>query len=143
MGVFATRSPYRPNPLGLSSVKIEAIDHEDKEGPIIIVSGADIMDNTPIYDIKPYLAYADSHPEASDGFALNQKKGTLKVEIPQDIMESIPNEKKQALHDILAQDPRPQYQNEPHRIYTMSYAGYDISFNVNGDTLCVTNAKKL
>ncbi len=143
MGVFATRSPFRPNPLGLSSVRIESIKLNTPQGPVITVSGADIMDNTPIYDIKPYLAYADSHPEASDGFSLNQKNGTLRVELTSDLISIIPEGKRQGLCDILAQDPRPQYQNEPDRVYTMSYAGFDVSFTVNKDLLCVKEIKKI
>lgn len=143
MGVFATRSPYRPNPIGLSSVKIERIESDTKDGPVIIVSGADIMDNTPIYDIKPYLAYVDSHPDASDGFSLNQHEGTLKVILPQDIEQLFPADKKHTIIELLAQDPRPQYQNAPERVYTMSYGSDDISFTVDGDTLTVTGIKKI
>ncbi len=143
MGVFATRSPYRPNPLGLSSVKIEKIELDTKDGPVITISGADIMDNTPIYDIKPYLAYVDSHPDASDGFSLNQHEGTLNVIIPQEIELHLPADTKQTIIDLLAQDPRPQYQNAPDRIYTMSYGNDDISFTVDGDTLTVTGIRKI
>ncbi len=142
MGVFATRAPYRPNPIGLSSVKIEKIELSTKDGPVITVSGADIMDNTPIYDIKPYLAYVDSHPEASNGFALDEHAGTLHVSMPQDIADAL-GRSKQAVKELLAQDPRPQYQNSPERIYTMSYGGFDISFTVDGKTLEVKSAKKL
>lgn len=142
MGVFATRAPYRPNPIGLSCVKIEKIELSTKDGPVITVSGADIMDNTPIYDIKPYLAYVDSHPEASNGFALDERAGTLQVSIPQDIANAL-GRSEQAVKDLLTQDPRPQYQNSPERIYTMSYGGFDISFTVDGKTLEVKSAKKL
>ena len=142
MGVFATRAPYRPNPIGLSCVKIEKIELSTKDGPVITVSGADIMDNTPIYDIKPYLAYVDSHPEASNGFALDERAGTLQVSIPQDIANAL-GRSEQAVKELLAQDPRPQYQNSPERIYTMSYGGFDISFTVDGKTLEVKSAKKL
>ncbi len=143
MGVFATRSPYRPNPIGLSCVKIEQIVQDEHNGSIIIVSGADIMDNTPIYDIKPYLAYVDSHPEASDGFALNSKDGILDVKMSQQLRDRFPAHKLQGLIDTLAQDPRPQYQNDPQRIYTMSYAGYDISFTVEDKTLNVIKIRQL
>ncbi len=143
MGVFATRSPYRPNPIGLSSVKIEKIETDSKDGPVITVSGADIMDNTPIYDIKPYLAYADSHPNASDGFALNTHDALLDVTIPSEISDILPQEKTAAVTELLAQDPRPQYQNSPERIYTMSYAEFDISFVVDGTSLTVTDIRKI
>ena len=143
MGVFATRSPYRPNPIGLSSVKIEKIETDTKDGPVITVSGADIMDNTPIYDIKPYLAYVDSHPEASDGFSLNQHEGTLEVMIPDELMALLPADKKQTISELLAQDPRPQYQNAPDRIYTMSYGEQDISFTVDGNALTVTGVRSI
>ncbi len=142
MGVFATRAPFRPNPIGLSCVKIEKIELSTKDGPVITVSGADIMDNTPIYDIKPYLAYVDSHPEASNGFALDERAGALQVSIPQDIANAL-GRSEQAVKELLAQDPRPQYQNSPERIYTMSYGGFDISFTVDGKTLEVKSAKKL
>ncbi len=143
MGVFATRSPYRPNPLGLSCVKIVEIQNDSKDGNIIIVSGADLMDNTPIYDIKPYLPYVDSHPEASDGFALAQKEGVLEVVFPDELRAEFPAQKLQGLIDTLAQDPRPQYQNSPQRIYTMSYAGFDIGFTVEAETLTVISIKPL
>lgn len=137
MGVFATRSPFRPNPIGLSCVKLEKIISDDKYGDIIIVSGVDIMDKTPIYDIKPYLPYVDSHPEASDGFALAQKEGILTVEISDEIKSVIPSDKLQGLIDTLSQDPRPQYQNSPDRVYTMSYAGLDVSFTIDDKILTV------
>ncbi len=143
MGVFATRSPYRPNPLGLSCVKIENIDLDNKAGAVITVSGADILNNTPIYDIKPYLPYADICEEASNGFALAQKEGLLKVRISDELKNIFPSEKLDGLIDILSQDPRPQYQNSPERIYTMNYADYDISFSINENILTVTNIIKL
>lgn len=137
MGVFATRSPFRPNPIGLSCVKLEEIIHDSKDGDVLIVSGADLMDNTPIYDIKPYLPYVDSRPEASNGFALSSKEGVLDVVMPDELICKIPSEKRQALLDTLAQDPRPQYQNEPDRVYTMSFAGFDVGFTVQNKTLAV------
>ncbi len=143
MGVFATRSPFRPNPIGLSSVKIEEIYLDTKNGPVIIVSGADIMDNTPIYDIKPYLAYVDSHPDASDGFALNHHEAILEVVIPDEICCLIPDEHVQPVIELLGQDPRPQYQNSPDRSYTMTYANMDISFYVNEEQLIVTGVRML
>lgn len=143
MGVFATRSPFRPNPLGLSCVKIEEIVHDNKDGDVIIVSGADLMDNTPIYDIKPYLPYVDCRPEASDGFALAQKDGVLEVRFPDEQLALFPDEKRQGLIDTLAQDPRPQYQNSPERVYTMSYAGFDVGFTVDGNLLTICSVKPL
>ncbi len=139
MGVFATRSPFRPNPIGLSCVKLEEIVHDDKHGDMIIVSGVDMMDKTPIYDIKPYLPYVDSHPEASDGFALAQRDGTLTVHISEEIKKDIPADKLQGLTEVLAQDPRPQYQNSPERVYTMSYSGMDVSFTISGTFLNVVS----
>lgn len=137
MGVFATRSPYRPNPIGMSSVRLEKIDLHTAEGPILHVSGADILDGTPIYDIKPYLPYTDSHPEAVGGFALQQKEGMLKVEFPAELLEKIPAELRQGLIEILSQDPRPQYQNSPERVYMMAFADFDVQFTVDGDMLRV------
>ena len=137
MGVFATRSPYRPNPIGMSSVKLERIDLHTTEGPVLYVSGADILDGTPIYDIKPYLAYTDSHPEATGGFALQQKDGVLKVDFPAELLGQIPDGLRQGLIEVLAQDPRPQYQNSPDRIYMMAFGGFDVQFRVDGDLLTV------
>ncbi|MBQ3161878.1 MAG: tRNA (N6-threonylcarbamoyladenosine(37)-N6)-methyltransferase TrmO [Oscillospiraceae bacterium] len=137
MGVFATRSPYRPNPIGMSSVKLERIDLHTAEGPVLYVSGADILDGTPIYDIKPYLAYTDSHPEATGGFALQQKEGVLKVDFPAELLGQVPAKLRQGLIEILAQDPRPQYQNSPERIYMMAFGGFDVQFRVEGDLLTV------
>lgn len=139
MGVFATRSPFRPNPLGLSSVRIESIELNTTKGPVITVSGADLMDGTPIYDIKPYLPYVDSYPEASNGFALSDKGALLEVMVSDELMNRVPEEKRSALLDTLAQDPRPQYQNEPERIYTMSFSGFDVSFTVKDSTLTICN----
>lgn len=137
MGVFATRSPFRPNPLGLSCVKIEEIALSTPEGPVIKVSGADLMDGTPIYDIKPYLPYVDCRPDASNGFALAQQAGVLTVEIPGELERLIPAEKRGALTAVLAQDPRPQYISDPQREYTMSFAGMEVSFTVDGEKLTV------
>lgn len=142
MGVFATRSPFRPNPLGLSCVKIEEITLSTPEGPVIKVSGADLMDGTPIYDIKPYLPYVDCRPDASNGFALAQQAGVLTVEIPGELERLIPAEKRGALTAVLAQDPRPQYISDPQREYTMSFAGLEVSFTVDGDLLRVTAVHK-
>lgn len=137
MGVFATRSPFRPNPVGLSSVKIEAIDLYTENGPVITVSGADLLDKTPIYDIKPYLAFADSHPDAVGGFAEDVKDSNLTVEITPELLNLVPTGHRNALLDILAQDPRPSYQQDPTRVYGMEFAGMEIRFWVDGKTLTV------
>ncbi len=135
MGVFATRSPFRPNPIGLSCVKLLSVEKTEKYGFVLRVSGADLLDGTPIYDIKPYLPYADSHPEASNGFALDEKQGRLTVEIPDGIIDVIPEGKRNALKAVLAQDPRPGYQNVPDRVYGIDFAGFNIRFTVNADNV--------
>lgn len=137
MGVFATRSPFRPNPIGLSSVKIEEINLHTPDGPVIVVSGADLMDKTPIYDIKPYLAYVDSHPDATGGFAFRQKEGVLRVDCPKELLQLLPEPKREALIEVLAQDPRPAYQNDPHRVYHFEFADRKIAFSVEEDLLTV------
>ncbi|MGN1340456.1 MAG: tRNA (N6-threonylcarbamoyladenosine(37)-N6)-methyltransferase TrmO [Oscillospiraceae bacterium] len=141
MGVFATRSPYRPNPLGLSCVRLEGIDFNAPDGPVLHLSGADLMDGTPIYDIKPYLPYVDCRPEASNGFALAQQEGTLSVEVTPELLALIPEQRRSVLISVLSQDPRPQYISDPSRVYTMSFAGYEVSFTVNGERLTVTDVR--
>lgn len=142
MGVFATRSPYRPNPLGLSCVRLEGIDFDAPDGPLLHLSGADLMDGTPIYDIKPYLPYVDCRPEASNGFALAQQEGVLSVELPKELAELVPEDRRGALISVLAQDPRPQYISDTERVYTMSFAGLEVSFTVDGSNLTVTDIRK-
>lgn len=142
MGVFATRAPYRPNPIALSSVKLEEINLHTPDGPVLVVSGADLMDGTPIYDIKPYLAYVDSHPEATGGFALQQKEGVVDVEFPTELLEKVPESKQQALIDVLAQDPRPAYQNDPDRVYHFEFADLRVAFSVDGERLIVKDISK-
>lgn len=137
MGVFATRSPFRPNPLGLSSVKLESIELNTELGPILHVSGADLMDQTPIYDMKPYLAYTDSHPEAVGGFADPVKDYALEVVFPEDLLNLIPVEHHEALFGVLAHDPRPSYHNDPERKYGFGFAGFNIRFTVQGTLLTV------
>ena len=138
MGVFATRSPFRPNPLGLSCVRLERVQTGDKEtGPVLYVSGADLMNGTPIYDIKPYLPYADSHPEASEGFLGRTNRNLLEVQISDELMNQIPSEKRDALIGILSQDPRPSYQNDPERVYGVSFAGFNVRFRVEENILSV------
>ena len=138
MGVFATRSPFRPNSIGLSCVKLEKIEIGDKEtGPVLYVSGADLLNGTPIYDIKPYLPYVDSHPEAAGGFTDRVNQDLLKVDFPSQLMALIPAEKREALTCILAQDPRPSYQNDPERIYGLTFAGKNVKFRIAGETVQV------
>lgn len=141
MGVFASRSPFRPNPIGLSSVRIVSIDLNTSKGPVIEVAGADLLDGTPIYDIKPYLAYTDSHPDAASGFALTSDAPKLEVIIPEVLLEKIPSDMRRCVIDILAEDPRPGYQDDPSRIYTMQYSTFEICFRVEGDRITVTDIK--
>ena len=132
VGVFATRSPFRPNAVGLSCVRLESVAREEGLGEVLIVSGADLMDATPIYDIKPYLPYADAHPEALGGFAPAPKE-TLAVDCPPELLAALPEEQREALLGVLAQDPRPQYQHDPARVYAMSFGGWDVKFRVRGE----------
>lgn len=143
MGVFATRSPFRPNPIGLSCVKIEKIEIDAELGPVISVLSADLMDGTPIYDIKPYIPYADCIPNAVGGFADNVKEYRLNVNMPSDICGDIDEKFKSALYEILANDPRPSYQNEPERIYSFEFGGYKIRFKADEKNLTLTELKKL
>ena len=141
VGVFATRSPYRPNPIGLSSVRLERIEITETEGTVLIVSGADLLDGTPIYDIKPYIAYSDCHTDAISGFADPVREYALKVEFCKELLSKIDVSKQNSLVKILEQDPRPSYQNDPDREYGMRFANYEIFFKVDGDTLTVTAVK--
>ncbi len=136
MGVFATRSPFRPNSLGLSCVELKEVQTRPGLGTVLVVQGADLMDGTPIFDIKPYIPYADCHPEASGGFAPDAG-ATLKVEIPAALLEKIPADKRAALRGVLANDPRPRYQQDAARIYAMDFANLTLRFCVEGDTLHV------
>ena len=142
IGVFATRSPFRPNAIGLSSVKIEKIDLDGENAPVIHVSGADLMDGTPIFDIKPYLAYTDAHPDAVGGFTENVADRRLKVEFDGELENAVPNEIKTALCDLLAEDPRPSYQHDSQRVYGLSFSGYEIGFTVDKKTLKVIKLEK-
>ena len=137
VGVFATRSPFRPNAIGLSSVKIKKIELETPKGPVIYVSGADLMDGTPILDIKPYLAYADSHPEAVDGFAGQVMYRKVAVDFPEELLEKVPEEKRQGLLGVLAENPAPHYQNDPERVYGFGFAGREIKFRIRDNVLTV------
>lgn len=133
MGVFATRSPFRPNPIGLSSVRIDHIDYGCPDAPVIHVLGADIMDGTPIYDIKPYIPYTDAHPEARGGFTDTAEWQPLEVVVPEELQQNVPGQ----LLKILAQDPRPHYHNDPTRIYGMPFDGKDVRFRVDGKVLTI------
>ena len=136
MGVFATRSPFRPNALGLSCVRLLGLEKTEDKGTALLVAGADLMDGTPIYDIKPYVPYADCHPEASAGFAPDPG-ATLRVELPDALAVKLPADKLGALRGVLANDPRPRYQRDPDRVYAMDFAGVTVRFTVDGDTLTV------
>lgn len=145
MGVWATRSPFRPNNIGLSSVRISKIDLHTPEGPVIEVEGVDLMDGTPILDIKPYLPFTDSHPDAKGGFAEEQNKKTepLGVEIPSDIACLFDTERLEALRGVLAADPRPHYQEAPERTYALEFASYEVKFQVRERKAIVTEANPL
>lgn len=143
MGVFATRSPYRPNDIGLSSVKLEGVEYSEELGPVLHVSGIDLLDDTPIYDIKPYLPYTDSHPEAVAGFAGDVFDYKLKVVFPEKLLGMLPEDKQQAMIEVLRQDPRPAYQEDPERRYGVAFAGYDVRFYVKKDVLTVCEVVKL
>ncbi len=142
MGVFATRSPFRPNPIGLSSVKLIGLE-KTSEGTVLIVSGADLLNDTPIYDIKPYLPFTDCHEDAVGGFADERKDYSLKVECEEKLLEIIPKEKIAPLMDILSQDPRPQYIEDKDRVYGMKYGDFEVRFTVEVDTLTVKNIEKI
>ena len=138
-GVFATRSPFRPNPIGLSSVRLEKVEFEPNLGPVLYVSGADLMDGTPIYDIKPYIAYTDSHPEAVSGFASTPAEFLLDVDFPESLLQKVPENQRKSLIDVLAHDPRPQYQDDPERVYGMAFGGMEVKFKVDGMLLSVVS----
>lgn len=133
MGVFATRSPFRPNPIGLSSVKLDRIEYTADRGPVLHVRGADLMDGTPIFDIKPYVAYADSHPDAVGGFTDTAQFNKLRVELSDGLTTPLPD----GLIEVLENDPRPRYHDDPERVYGMEYDGREVKFRVQGDMLAV------
>lgn len=143
MGVFATRSPFRPNPLGLSCVRLLGVEETAEDGTVLRVAGADLMDGTPIYDIKPYIPYADSHPEALGGFTTDARDYLLEVEFPPELLAQVPPEHREALLGVLAHDPRPSYQDDPERIYGMAFAGYNIRFTVRDKKLTVRELCRL
>ena len=131
VGVFATRSPFRPNPIGLSSVKLEGVDVDPHDGPVLIVSGADLMDGTPILDIKPYIPYADSHPEATEGFRSGGWNRMLEVDFPPELLAKVPEKQHKSLIEVLANDPRPSYHHDPDRVYGMPFGDVEVKFSVN------------
>lgn len=141
MGVFATRSPFRPNPIGLSSVKLEKVE-QTPEGPVLWVAGIDLKDGTPIYDIKPYLPYADCHPDAVEGFAGEVKEYGLRVDFPKELLGKLPEEKQQAIIEVLKQDPRPSVQRGQIKEFGVSFAGYNVKFTVQEDLLQVIGVEK-
>lgn len=140
LGVFATRSPFRPNELGLSSVRLERMEQTAEAGTVLVVSGADLMDGTPIYDVKPYVAYTDSHADARSGFVDDVEWQTLQVEIPADVAEIFTDEQLRGLRQVLAQDPRPQYHHDE-RVYGMPFAGHDVHFRVSDGILTVLDVR--
>ena len=144
MGVFATRSPFRPNPVGLSAVQLEEVVLHGADAPYLVVSGADLMNGTPIYDIKPYLPHIDSHPDARGGFAVPAAEHRLKVVFPEQWLEKVPEQLRDGLTEVLAQDPRPSYQHNPERIYGFGFARLEVKFTVDGDvlTVCGVTAQK-
>ena len=143
MGVFATRSPFRPNPLGLSSVKLLKVEPNTPQGPVLTVGGADLLDGTPIFDIKPYLPYVDAHPDARGGFTDTTKFYTLQVQAEPEVLEQIPADQRDALLGVLRSDPRPSYQHDPERLYGLSFGGVEVKFKVDGDVLTVVSTGKL
>ena len=143
MGVFATRSPFRPNPLGLSCVKLLGVEHTAEHGTVLHVGGADLMDGTPIFDIKPYIPYSDSHPDAVGGFTDTAGDFLLEVNFPDNLLSKLPENKRDAAVGVLSHDPRPSYQRKPGRVYGLTFAGYDIRFAVEDNTLTVVEVNKL
>lgn len=139
VGVFATRSPFRPNPLGLTSVRLVSVEHTHDEGIVLTVEGADMMDGTPIYDIKPYLGYSDSHPDSHDGFVDTTPRRLLQVHWPDALPKCFP---RQEMQEILEQDPRPAYHEDPDRVYGLDYAGWNIHFNVDNGILHISDIRK-
>ena len=142
VGVFATRSPFRPNGLGLSAVELERVALDEPEGPVLYVRGADMVSGTPIVDIKPYLAYTDSHPQATGGFTDGLAHAPLTVDCARSLLERIPAGSREGLLGVLAGDPRPRYQEDPQRVYGLAFAGYNIRFTVDGDRLTVVDVEE-
>lgn len=143
MGVFATRSPFRPNPIGLSSVRLLGVEQSAELGPVLRVAGADLMNGTPIFDIKPYIPLSDCHPEATGGFSPQDNAPLLEVDFPESLLSQIPERARSALMGVLAQDPRPAYQKDPNRRYGVPFAGYDVRFTVEDSVLRVVEVERL
>ena len=143
MGVFATRSPFRPNSLGLSCVKLLGVEATKEFGTVIHVAGADLMNGTPIFDIKPYIPYSDCKPDALGGFTTTADEFLLHVDFPAELLQQLPESKQQSAIDVLSHDPRPSYQRDPDRVYGLPFAGFDIRFQVQGNTLTVTDVVQL
>ena len=141
MGVFATRSPFRPNGLGLSSVRLKSVEWDTPQGPVLHVLGGDLMDGTPIYDIKPYIAYTDSHPDAVSGFASTPAEYLLEVDFAEELLQKVPESQRESLIEVLAHDPRPQYQADPERVYGMAFGEMEVKFKVAGIQLTVLEVK--
>ena len=142
MGVFATRSPFRPNPLGLSSVRLLGVEKTEKEGLSLVVAGADLLDGTPIYDVKPYLPFTDAHPDALGGFADGVKEDALAVVFPEEYRQKVGEELAKVITSLLSQDPRPHYQDDPTRVYGFPYEGFEVRFTVQNGTLTVLSVEK-
>ena len=142
MGVFATRSPFRPNNLALSCVKLLEVHHTKEYGDVLVVGGADLMDGTPIFDIKPYIPYADCHPDAAAGFTAQTQFHHVEVVCPEEIWAQVPAAERDGLRGVLENDPRPSYQHDPERVYGMEFAGLEVHFKVDGDTLTVTDISR-
>ena len=142
LGVFATRAPFRPNPIGLSCVRLEKVEIDPELGPVIRVSGADLMDGTPIFDVKPYIPYADCQPDATGGFTQQVERRLLQVECPEELLAPVPEDRREGLMGVLANDPRPSYQNDPQRVYGMAFAGFEVRFSVADQTLRVLEIEK-
>lgn len=143
VGVFASRSPFRPNPLGLSSVRLKKIEYSEKDGPQLFVSGVDLLSGTPIYDIKPYIPFSDCHSDAKGGYSEDFEYYSLDVDFPERLLAKLPEDKRDAAVKCLSEDPRPSYQDDPDREYSMSYAGFDIHFTVSENSLTVTGVDRL
>ena len=143
LGVFATRSPFRPNPVALSCVRLLEVRQTENDGTVLIVSGADLMDGTPIYDIKPYIPYADCKTDATGGFTTNADDFLLTVDFPSELLKKVPENRRDALIAVLSHDPRPSYQSDPERVYGMEFAGFDVRFTVEEKTLTVREVRAL
>lgn len=142
VGVFATRSPFRPNPIGLTLVELKRIEHDPARGEVLIVTGADMMNGTPIYDIKPYIPYADCRPDAKGGFAEAEKGRKLRVDFPENLLEKVAEEDRRPIREMLENDPRPSYHNDPAREYRFEYKNYSLGFKVDGEALAVTHLQR-